>query len=73
MAPSENGNQEPNNSQRPDQQEPPPGRMPPGMMLLLIVGAGVLLIWSLTSSPYAGTEVRYDFFITQLDLSLIHI
>ena len=67
MAPSENGNQEPNNSQRPEQQEPPPGRMPPGMMLLLIVGAGVLLIWSLTSSPYAGTEVRYDFFITQLD------
>lgn len=67
MAPSENGNQEPNNSQRPDQQEPPPGRMPPGMMMLLIVGAGVLLIWSLTSSHYAGTEVRYDFFITQLD------
>ena len=67
MASSENGNQEPNSSQRPEQQEPSPGRMPPGMLLLLIVGAGVLLIWSLTSSPYVGSEVRYDFFITQLD------
>lgn len=65
MAPSENGNQEPENRQRQDQE--PPGRMPPGMLFLLIMGAGGLLIWSIMTSSFAGTEVRYDFFLAQLD------
>jgi len=37
------------------------------MLLLLIMGISFLLIWSFFSSRFSGTQVRYDFFVSQLD------
>jgi cell division protease FtsH len=65
MASPENGNQEPGSDRRPDDEGPK--SMPLGMLMLLLLCVGVLLIWIFNSSGHAGTEIRYDFFITQLD------
>ena len=65
MASPENGNKEPGGNRRPDADSPK--SMPPGMMMMMVLVVLVLLFWAFNSSRHPGTEVRYDFFLSQLD------